>query len=103
MTDLPELIHVDILFLGTMSGVECMRCSILPDVGYSQCFRLLQTMDIFLITEWLVVMYCIYLIADNERPQTPLTQAIEATNKVFGMGIDIGTVLSVYSSEYHDI
>ncbi|CAE6424661.1 unnamed protein product [Rhizoctonia solani] len=28
---------------------------------------------------------------------TPLTQAIEATNKVFGMGIDLGTVLSVYS------
>ncbi|CAE6532860.1 unnamed protein product [Rhizoctonia solani] len=29
---------------------------------------------------------------------TPLVQAIEATNKVFGMGIDIGTVLSVYST-----
>ncbi|CAE6446847.1 unnamed protein product, partial [Rhizoctonia solani] len=31
---------------------------------------------------------------------TPLAQAIEATNKVFGMGIDLGTVLSVYSTVY---
>ncbi|KAG8793538.1 hypothetical protein FRC12_002408 [Ceratobasidium sp. 428] len=29
---------------------------------------------------------------------TPLVQAIEATNKVFGMAVDLGTVLSVYSS-----
>ncbi|CAE6416021.1 unnamed protein product [Rhizoctonia solani] len=31
---------------------------------------------------------------------TPLLQAIEATNKVFGMGIDLGTVLSIYSTIY---
>ncbi|CAE6528452.1 unnamed protein product, partial [Rhizoctonia solani] len=31
---------------------------------------------------------------------TPLLQAIEATNKVFGMGIDLSTALSVYSTVY---
>ncbi|CAE6518627.1 unnamed protein product [Rhizoctonia solani] len=57
-------------------------------------------MVIFLITEWLVTKFGIYSVANYEWPQTPLVQAIEATNKVFGMGIDLATVLSVYSTIY---
>ncbi|KAG9092035.1 hypothetical protein FRC07_011738 [Ceratobasidium sp. 392] len=30
---------------------------------------------------------------------TPLGQAVDATNKVFGMGLDLGTLLSVYSND----
>ncbi|QRV90095.1 aromatic peroxygenase [Ceratobasidium sp. AG-Ba] len=61
-----------------------------------------QTMVISPTMEWFVFGPCNMSIKQPVHSlfQTPLAQAIEATNKVFGMGMDLGTALSVYSTIY---